>query len=452
MLAADRDRHRAGGQVEGVERQVRRENILLEFLAAERVAEHIIEPLLARGADTDAVEGHAAIVGAGERRAADDRARGHAERVARGGEHRILREREARIVADVARHFAGAADPLLIIDVPARARSEKVEFAVGADDIALQFAPRVILADRQIGVGRAELELGNPLKRQFVAHRLRQEGIVRFDRDIALVELDAEVSEILRLGVGGLDEEVEPVGNLEAEAPEQALAVFGRVERLEAVHLRRFPVAADHPRVAHGAIVELADRSAGAENGAAQRGVGDDPARRREAEPRARHDEPLGFAVARGIGGVGDHVRPALVPVARHAVQPVLDRDLAVEQQVAASAGKGGAGGQRRAIAGSVAIGSDAIFGRSLDPGVVLVEDEVDDARHGVGAIGSRGAAGDDLDALDQALRKGVHVDQPGHRRSDRTLTVEQYERARGAERAQVERVDPGGARADVEV
>src|SRR3546814_15814233 len=81
------------------------------------------------------------------------------------------------------------------------------------------------------------------------------------NRDIALVQLDAEVPEILRFGIGRLDEEVESVGDLETEAAEQALAVFGRVERLKAVHLGRFPVAADHPRIADGAIVELADRA-----------------------------------------------------------------------------------------------------------------------------------------------------------------------------------------------
>src|SRR3546814_2407909 len=108
VLAADRDRHRPRRQLEGVERQVRGKHVLLEFLVAERVAEHIVQPFLARGADADAVEGHAAIVGAGERRAADDRALGHAERIAGGREHRVLREREARIVADVARHFARA--------------------------------------------------------------------------------------------------------------------------------------------------------------------------------------------------------------------------------------------------------------------------------------------------------------------------------------------------------
>src|SRR3546814_11474503 len=99
-----------------------------------------------------------------------------------------MRVREARIVTDVARHFARAADPLLIIDIPARARSEKVEFAVGANDIALQFAPRVILANRQIGIGGAQLELVDALKLQLVVHRLRPKGVVRYNSYIALVE------------------------------------------------------------------------------------------------------------------------------------------------------------------------------------------------------------------------------------------------------------------------
>src|SRR3546814_15956404 len=98
---------------------------------------------------------------------------------------------------------------------------------------------------------------------------------------------------------------VESVGDLETEAAEQALAVFGRVERLEAVHLGRFPVAADHPRIADGAIVELAARAAGTEDRAAQRGIGDDSARPRAAEPRGRHAGSVGCLVGARVGGGG---------------------------------------------------------------------------------------------------------------------------------------------------
>src|SRR3546814_14426328 len=114
---------------------------------------------------------------------------------------------------DVWGRFGRAADPLRKIDTPARACYEKVEFAVGANYIAWQFAPRVMLASRQMGIGGAQLELGDALKRQLVAHRLRQKGVVRLNRDIALVQLDAEVPEILRFGIGRLDEEVESVGD-----------------------------------------------------------------------------------------------------------------------------------------------------------------------------------------------------------------------------------------------
>src|SRR3546814_20637236 len=92
-------------------------------------------------------------------------------------------------------------------DLTRRELQRYVEFAVGANDIALQFAPRVILANRQIGIGGAQLELVDALKRQLVAHRLRQKGVVRLNRDIALVQLDAEVPEILRFGIGRLDED-----------------------------------------------------------------------------------------------------------------------------------------------------------------------------------------------------------------------------------------------------
>src|SRR3546814_2108101 len=94
VLAADRDRDRARRQIEGVEGQVGGKYILLEFLVAEGIAEHPITRLLARCAYAETIERDAAIVGIGQRRAADDRPLGHAERVAGGREHRILRERE----------------------------------------------------------------------------------------------------------------------------------------------------------------------------------------------------------------------------------------------------------------------------------------------------------------------------------------------------------------------
>src|SRR3546814_10207951 len=65
--------------------------------------------------------------------------------------------------------------------------------AVRADDVALQLAPRVVLAHRQIGVGRAELEFGDAKVVEPGTHLFGDEGVVRPDRNIALVELNAEI-------------------------------------------------------------------------------------------------------------------------------------------------------------------------------------------------------------------------------------------------------------------
>ena len=46
-----------------------------------------------------------------------------------------------------------------------------------------------------------------------------------------------------------------------------------------------------------------------------------------------------------------------------------------------------------------------------IDAGEVLLGDEVDDTGHGVGAVGRRGAAGQDVDAVDQRKRDVVQVD-----------------------------------------
>ena len=452
VFSAHRDRDRTGRQGEGIERQVGREHVLFKPLAAEGIAQHIVERGLAGDADPHPVERNAAVGRRGQRRTADDRSRRHADGIAGRGEHRVLRQRQAGIVGDVARHFASAADALLVVGIPPRAAAEQRESAVHPGDIALQFTLGVVLADRQIGIGGAQRELGDAQRRQLVARRGGDEGIVRADRDVRLVELNPQPAEVLRLGIGALQVDVERVGHLVADPAEQALAVFFRIERLEAVDLGRLPVSANHPRVAHRAIDKLADRAALAKHRAAQRGVVDDPARRRLAQPGARNDQPFRQAVAGHIGRVVDHVPTAVVPFARHPVQPFLDRQFAVEQHMAAVVGKAGPGGQVDAVAGSIAARGDPILRGALDAGVFLVENEVDHARDSVGTISGRSTAGDDFNALDQPLREGVYVNQPAHRGADRALPVEQHQGAGRAQRAQVERVDPGGAGADVEV
>ena len=108
------------------------------------------------------------------------------------------------------------------------------------------------------------------------------------------------------------------------------------------------------------------------------------------------------------------------------------------------------AGGAAQAIIVAVPIGGDAIFGAKLHSLEILVEDEVHHAANRVGPIGGRRAPGDDLDPLHQILGEGVDIDRSGRRRRHRPLPVQQHQRPAGAERPEVQRIDPGLAGTDV--
>ena len=70
----------------------------------------------------------------------------------------------------------------------------------------------------------------------------------------------------------------------------------------------------------------------------------------------------------------------------------------------------------------------------------VLLEDEVDDARNGVRAVHGRCAAGHDFDALKQAGRDGVDVDDARGGAARNTFAVDQDERTTRPKAAQVNR------------
>ena len=73
--------------------------------------------------------------------------------------------------------------------------------------------------------------------------------------------------------------------------------------------------------------------------------------------------------------------------------------------------------------------------------GEFLVENEVDHAGHGVGAVNRRGAAGDDLNPAHQHLRQRVDVDGAVLVRGRHTVAVQQHQGALRAEVAQRKRV-----------
>ena len=83
------------------------------------------------------------------------------------------------------------------------------------------------------------------------------------------------------------------------------------------------------------------------------------------------------------------------------------------------------------------------IFRGELHALVFVVQDEVDDTAHRVGAVGRRGAAGENLHALDQFCRDEVQVDGRRSARGAARLhapPVDQHDRALRTESAQVDR------------
>jgi hypothetical protein len=81
----------------------------------------------------------------------------------------------------------------------------------------------------------------------------------------------------------------------------------------------------------------------------------------------------------------------------------------------------------------------DAVLARDFHTLIVVLEDEVHDAGHGVRTVHGRGAAGDDVHALDEAGRDGADVDNARGRRSGNALTVDEDQGTIRADAAKVE-------------
>ena len=119
------------------------------------------------------------------------------------------------------------------------------------------------------------------------------------------------------------------------------------------------------------------------------------------------------------------------------------------EDDMAAVAGEIGAVGQFGLDLAMVVLPGIAAFqigGQSVE---VLVQDDVDHAGHRVRTPGRRGAAGHDIDALDQAGRHGGQIDAAGDAGGDHALAVEQDQGAQHAQLAQIDHVDARRARDD---
>ena len=107
------------------------------------------------------------------------------------------------------------------------------------------------------------------------------------------------------------------------------------------------------------------------------------------------------------------------------------------EADVAAAVGEVGAHDARQLVFEAVAFLGDAHLAIEFEALEILLKDEVGHTGHGVGTIGCRGTAGDDLDTLDRGRRNGADVGHARCVRRRRATPVDQHERTVGTDAAQ---------------
>ena len=202
-------------------------------------------------------------------------------------------------------------------------------------------------------------------------------------------------------------------------------------------------IATHHPLAAIGAIGELvqAGLTIGdlAEIGATQRAGIDDAAGCELIGADATGHEAFGLAIAGDEGRIVDLEKAAFLPRAIIGIDALLGEIIPGQQHLAAAISEIEAAGDAERVVGRIAIIGDAEFIFGAEALEITVEREVDHAGDSIGTIGRRGAAGDDFNALDQALRHGLRIDEANRRGSDRALPVDQHQGARCAQVAQVD-------------
>src|SRR5262249_24229690 len=146
---------------------------------------------------------------------------------------------------------------------------------------------------------------------------------------------------------------------------------------------------------------------------ALQRPSGDDATGREQIVGRTASNELLRRAVGCGVSRVRDDVIARVGPIARATCRgEIIAAGFHADVDVTAIVGESCAGGAGHLPAAVITVRRDAAGRFALYAGEVFVEDEVDHTGKGVGAVGRRGAAGDDIHARAERLRKVVDVDR----------------------------------------
>jgi hypothetical protein len=120
-----------------------------------------------------------------------------------------------------------------------------------------------------------------------------------------------------------------------------------------------------------------------------------------------------------------------------------------VERDVAAVIHEVGAAENAAVVVTGITFVARASLAAELQSREVFLENEVDHARDGVGAVHSGIAAGHDIDAVDEVGGERVHIRRYGiaeNVRAHMATAVDQNQRALGAKATQIEQVETGSS------
>ena len=218
------------------------------------------------------------------------------------------------------------------------------------------------------------------------------------------------------------------------------------------VHLSEAPVSTNQPRIFHNTEIQLPDRAAFPEVGAAQRPCSNEPAGRRKTEAGFVGDQSFRLAISRRIGRVVDLVPALIVPVSRHPVQAVANRYFAIQQNMTSSIGKRRSECSVELAVCSVTICRNPDICTRFKTREFFIEDEVYHAGDRVRSVGGGRASGHHFNARNEGLRERVDVDLSPKCRSDRALPVKEHKRPTGAQPTKVNSVETGRARTHAEI
>ena len=302
----------------------------------------------------------------------------------------------------------------------------------------------------QIPAGHGEA--GDARCDHLVANAVGQIGIVLTDRDecslrgIAVMDIGA--IDIVRphFAIAAFPEQRPFRRDVETGSGENGLAGQRAVDLLDnsIVDARSADLGACRGQ---GAEIKGLRHAAGAKADAPEAGVrgGRSPIAIQDKPAIAGDEADVGRENLRGIGfrsiagRICDDLIAAARPVACVATNALILEIFAADDQMASTTGKRRSACQRRDKFMIVVMRCQAILRAGLDAFVSAVQHEVDHACHRVRSISSGRAAGHDIDPLNKGGRYEVGVHAAGDVRGYKAPSIDQRQRAGGAQPSQVQ-------------